>query len=205
MRTVGLWNGRLRFRRFDTLTRHRWSLRCPIAVKSPLHIPSPRGALHEADRCPVAVLVALAAGAPLQARTPEFAAQSRALEVTVTYQGGEVSAANAIYVSVFDTPNMQGWKRCRSRRRSSRRTAGPRRSPTSPPRRCMWRCSMTSGVAGMGCPRFPPARWPLPVHGRKICSRSDRTDRGGKRDAGDHLQRRVQDALRPPVRRRAPA
>ena len=32
----------------------------------------------------------------------------RTLEVTVTYQGGEVSETNAIYQTVWDSPNMQG-------------------------------------------------------------------------------------------------
>ena len=37
-----------------------------------------------------------------------WAGQGRTLEVTVTYQGGEVSSAHAIYLTVWDTPNMQG-------------------------------------------------------------------------------------------------
>ena len=38
-----------------------------------------------------------------------WAAQGRSLKVTVNYTGsGDVSAANAIYLSVWDTPNLQG-------------------------------------------------------------------------------------------------
>ncbi len=38
-----------------------------------------------------------------------WAAQGRGLKVTVNYTGsGDVSADNAIYVSVWDTPNLQG-------------------------------------------------------------------------------------------------
>ena len=37
-----------------------------------------------------------------------WATQGRSLEVVVTYQGGEVSSTNVIYVTVYDTSNMQG-------------------------------------------------------------------------------------------------
>ena len=37
-----------------------------------------------------------------------WATQGRSLEVVVTYQGGEVSSTNVIYVAVYDSPNMQG-------------------------------------------------------------------------------------------------
>ena len=38
-----------------------------------------------------------------------WAAQGRTLKVTVNYTGsGEVSATNAVYVTVWDTPDMQG-------------------------------------------------------------------------------------------------
>lgn len=35
-----------------------------------------------------------------------WATPGRTLEVSVTYQGGEVSATNAIYLTVWDTPDM---------------------------------------------------------------------------------------------------
>jgi len=50
----------------------------------------------------VATAAAMATGAV-------WAAQGRTLKVTVNYTGsGEVSATNAVYVTVWDTPDMQG-------------------------------------------------------------------------------------------------